>query len=328
MRNKDSRIRTAESAGGKLSNSVAIGLLALLLLASGCNRSEDDRITASTESPPGLNTREAKALSLAATKVLHETDRARRALEGKTPNSAEALRGIERGLTLVHIIENTVPWTKVKTEIKAGELVYRDDVGDGRVFIPISDSLLALDSLVPENGSAASGNPPAAPASDVDPSTALSNIERSELGYVALFLDVSLAKEKLETAATRLRADDEDGASEALLAVQTDAVIFELAEVELPLEDAAANLKLAEYDVSQDRIDAAAVNLTAAAESLKAYELDEGRHADDARHMHTEIDALVDSLGDATDNVHGRDEVEEKIASWWEDIAKWLGPTG
>ena len=60
------------------------------------------------------------AVALAATKVLHEANRARRALQGEASAPQEALRRIEQGLTLVHIIQNTVPWTKVKTEIKAG----------------------------------------------------------------------------------------------------------------------------------------------------------------------------------------------------------------
>jgi hypothetical protein len=300
----------------------------VLLVAAGCNSAKDDRITASTESPPALNAREAKALSLAATKVLHEASRARRALQGDAPKPEEAIRRVEQGLTLIHIIEHTVPWNKVKTEIKAGDLLYRDDKADGGAFIPISDSLLALDELIPTDASTAAANPPDAPASDGDPPENASLIERSELGYVALFLDVSLAKRKLEAAATKLRADDTEGASEVLLAVQTEGVIFELAEVELPLEEAAANLKLAEYDVSEGRMDKAAANLAAAGKALKAYELDEGRHADDARQMHTEINALVESLADATGNARNRGEIEEKIASWWKNIAEWLGSTG
>jgi hypothetical protein len=105
-------------------------------------------------------------------------------------------------------------------------------------------------------------------------------------------------------------------------------VVFDLAEVELPLEEAAANLKLAEYDVSENRIDAASVKLAMASESLKAYELDEGRHADEAREMHIAIDELVDSLGDTTGDVAGRDKAEQTIAGWWEGIAGWLTPTG
>lgn len=328
MENKGSQLRIGKSAGAKLSIVVAIGVVALLLVASGCDRPKNDRITASTEAPRSLNAREAKALSLAATKVLHEANRARRALEGEVPRSDDAIRGIERGLTLVHIIENTVPWTKVKTEIKAGDLSYRDDEADGRMFVPISDSLLAFDTLIPEYRSRASDDSPAVAASDGDPPTEPTLVERSELGYVALILDVSLAREKLETAATQLRADDTDGAIKALLAVETESVIFELTEVDLPLEEAAANLKLAEYDVSEDRIDAAAVNLVTAAEALKVYELAEGRHADDARQMQTQIDTFVESLGDATGNAQGRGELEEKIASCWKEIAGWLGPLG
>jgi len=316
MRDNNRQVRKMTTLSRKLLGFVAVGLSALLLITNGCSGSENDRIKVSTEAPPALNPREAKALSLAATKVLHEASRARRALQGEAPKPEEALRRLEQGLTLIHIIENTVPWNKVKTEIKAGELVYRNDETDNQAFIPISDSLLALDALVPEtDGKAVGGTLPKPPV-----------IERSELGYVALFLDVSLAKEKLETAARQVRADNIQGASESLLAVQTDGVIFELAEVELPLEDAAANLKLAEYDISENLIDAAAVNLTAAAESLEAYELGEGRYAAEARHMHQEIDTLVESLGDSTVSAQGRSGVEEKIAAWWQEIAGWLGP--
>jgi hypothetical protein len=326
MRDKSSQVRQGKVTVRRLLGLVVIGVTALLLVASGCSRSADDRITASTEAPRALNPREAKALSLAATKVLHEASQARRALRGEAPEPTEALRDVLQGLTLVHIIENTVPWTKVTTEIRAGGLSYRDDEADGRIVIPISDSLLAFDALVPETGGTAGSDAQPEPAADANPPPGPPFIERSELGYVVLFVDVSLAKERLETAANQLRTEDMEGASEALLAVQTDAVIFELAEVALPLEEAAANLKLAEYDVSEDRIDAAAVNLTAAAEALKAYELDEGRHADEARHMHQEIDTLVESLSDATGSAQGRNEAEEKIAMWWKGIAEWLMP--
>ena len=43
--------------------------------------------------------------------------------------------------------------------------------------------------------------------------------------------------------------------------------------------------------------------------------------------MRTEINALVESLDDATGSASGQGEIEEKIANWWNDIAEWLGPT-
>jgi hypothetical protein len=231
-------------------------------------------------------------------------------------------------LTLVHIIENTVPWNKIRTEIRAGDLLYRDDETDGRLFVPISDSLLALDELLPEDSSASgSGAPPAPSSGDTSP-VSPSLVERSELGYIAMFLDVSLARAHLEAAATRIRAGDTTGAGEALLAVQTEGLVFEAEEVELPLEEAAANLKLAEHNVAEGQIDFAAKDLAAASEALQAYELGEGRHAEEARQMHKEIEALVESLGDLTGSASGRGEVEEKIANWWKGIAGWLGPKG
>jgi hypothetical protein len=296
----------------------ALGLSALLMVTTGCTNSENDRITASVEAPPGLNPREAKALSLAATKVLHETDSARLALQGEMPRPDEALKDIEQGLTLVQIIENTAPWSKVKTEIKAGELAYQDDGEHELLYVPISDTILTVDELIPAKSGTSEADTPQEPPL----------IERSELGYVALFLDVSLVKEKLETAAKQLREANIEGAGATLLSVPTDGVIYKMAEVDLPLEQAAANLKLAEYDISVDRVDAAEAELKAAADSLKAYELGEGRFAEEARHMHQGIDTLVESLGDATASAQGRNDVEEKIVGWWEEIAEWLGTTG
>ena len=64
------------------------------------------------------------------------------------------------------------------------------------------------------------------------------------------------------------------------------------------------------------------------AKALKVYELAEGRHADDARQLQTQIDTFVESLGDTTGNAQGRGELEENIASCWKEIAGWLGPLG
>jgi len=61
MENKGSQLRIGKSAGAKLSIVVAIGVAALLLVTSGCDRPKNDRITASTEAPRSLNAREANS---------------------------------------------------------------------------------------------------------------------------------------------------------------------------------------------------------------------------------------------------------------------------
>ena len=85
-----------------------------------------DRITSNVEitSEGKLTEGERRALSVAVARMLHHVDRARKDIEKR--DSAAAVKNVEKALTLIRMIDETVPEIHVATTIKTKGQTYQD----------------------------------------------------------------------------------------------------------------------------------------------------------------------------------------------------------
>ena len=306
-------------------------LLVPLLLAGGAIQAADSsRITANTDIKPvvTLSADESRAVSLAAGRILLHTDRARQAIANKDKKTA--LAEINKGLTLVKVIEQALPKYEVTTEIKSGDVVYntKEEVSDS--YVPVFDEQYIEDVVAPvvrakRKSHAASRmkqwkhtgkkakktSPPMAEA--------FSMWRRSSMK-----LNVALAADALALAKEELDSDKTDAADAALAVLQSEGVIFEFDEVELPLLEAADNLKLAELQIGEGNVAAARATLKVASDDLKRYEQITGEsRAKDVRELHHKIDKLIDAMEDREHSGELK-KAGQEIESYWRHVVKWF----
>ena len=306
-------------------------LLVPLLLAGGSVQAADSpRITANTEIKPvvTLSADESRAVSLAAGRILLHTDKARQAISAKDKKTA--LAEIDKGLTLVKVIERALPKYEVTTEIKSGDIVYntREEVSDN--YVPVFDEQYIEDVVAPvvraKRKSHAAGMKQwkhtgkknkrrGSPAVEV-----FSMWRRSSMK-----LNIGLAADALALAKTELEKDKADAADAALAVLQSEGVIFEFDEVELPLLEAADNLKLAELQIGEGKVAAARATLKLASDDLKRYEQITGEsRAKEVRELHHKIDKLIDSMESKNHSGSTLDKSKHEIESYWRHVVKWF----
>ena len=137
-------------------------------------------------------------------------------------------------------------------------------------------------------------------------------------------LNVALAADALALAKEELDSDKTDAADAALAVLQSEGVIFEFDEVELPLLEAADNLKLAELQIGEGNVAAARATLKVASDDLKRYEQITGEsRAKDVRELHHKIDKLIDAM---EDREHSGEltKAGQEIESYWRHVVKWF----
>jgi hypothetical protein len=94
-----------------------------------------------------LTDKEALAVSFAAGRVLQHVENARLAILDKKTD--KALRQVEQGLKLVSIIENTVPKLKVTTDIKSGNISYRNEDEVAQRYVNVFNESYVEDIIMP-----------------------------------------------------------------------------------------------------------------------------------------------------------------------------------
>ena len=145
-----------------LSNAHIMLAVSLALVITGASTAVQatDRITADVKLVPSgqaLSDAEQRAVSFAAGRVLKHVDQARQALAKQ--DKLVALAQIEKGLSLVTIIEQTIPPVQVTATITAGTLQYQDEDQVKRLVVPIYqelDSVSIVEPVVAAKKSAAS----------------------------------------------------------------------------------------------------------------------------------------------------------------------------
>ena len=287
-----------------------VALTGLLAIAPASKAA--DRITSQLNSKctGKLNDSEWRALSLAAGRVLMHADRARNEIAEKKLDMAE--EDVEKGMTLVNIIESAEPRYEVSATIRSGDLVYQDEDKTATAMVPIYDELDRVDLIGPVARAKQQ-----TVTQDNTPGTE-SIVLASELEYTSMDLDVPIAESGLKLADEALKRHDTTTADTALRNVQRS-VVFRYDEADLPLSQAADNLKIAEADFSRGENNAASVALSSASDALKRYEQTAGEtRAAEARKLHQEIDALNKDLD------KNASKASEMVPGWWDRVVAWF----
>lgn len=282
-------------------------------------------ITAETDIKPlvTLTAKESQAMSLAAGRILLHTDNARVAIAIKDKKTA--LNEIEQGLIFLKVVEKSMPKYKVTTTIKTGDVTYSDEDEVSTRFVSVFNEQFIEDVITPV----------------MQAKTKKPKSHRHQHGHKAgrspffedysvwrqttMKLDIVRAANTLSLAKKELEEEHFDNADQALALLQIEGVVFEFDEIELPLTEAADDLKLAQLEVSEGNIDQAQATLKRASDNLKKYESITGEsRAKDVRKLHKEIDDLAKSLVKGGHSESSLDKAGKKIASYWDRVVKWF----
>lgn len=172
-----------------------------------------------------IGNEEWKALSLSAGRMIKHTDQAHLAIVQN--NSSLALEHIAKGLKLAAIIENAIPSVQVETEIKSGDLVYKDSDDVTPLLIPIYNNMFRYDIMAPVMRAKNKG----------DGSAQLTVMEAG-VDYSTEYLNVRTAKTFLESAQRLLNENKFDQADNMLSTLLDRGVSFENVMIEMPLSHA------------------------------------------------------------------------------------------
>lgn len=300
---------------------MAIGVgLATLLAMTGSALADGSVSSSSILQPPPkkLSADEWRAVSLASGRILRHADQAAAALSEK--KNDVALANIAKGLTLVQIVDKIVPVSTVKTEIKAGDLSYRDVDQVKPTFVPIFREYDGVDIVSPvaaQQQKAAAG---AATKPTVSKGVEVPEVTYAGFDYSGVKLNVRLARTDLLQAQDLIKRGDTKAATAALQDIQRDGVIFEFSSFDLPLARTMDNLRLAESELRNKQPVAAKGALMAASDSLKQYEKIAGEsRSGEVQQLQKEIDDAMKNLAQADQG-----DAPKKIQQWWSTVLGWL----
>lgn len=308
---------------------VIAAVLALSLTAQAAEKASP-RITSSTDIKlvAPLTDKEAESVSLAAGRVIIHAEKARLAIIEK--KNKEALKQVDLGLKLIRIIENTMPKRKVTTHIQSGDITYDNEENIAQRYIPIYDEQYLEDIVTPVMQAKTGGHEKVARKNNskkTNKKLALIGPEGdySQWRHTSMKIDVVLAKKMLERAKKNLNAGKTADASVALIVLQDQGIIFRSFSVELPLVEAADNLKLAQMELNEKNHVEALATLKLASDDLKKYETLTGNsRSKDVRALYQEIDKLTGSIKDEKDTKVQMEKSGQQIASWWNRTVKWF----
>ncbi len=298
-------------------------VLAAALFASLPASAESDkaRIIAETDIKPvaTLSAQESQAMSLAAGRILLHTDDARIAIAVEDKDTA--LSEIEQGLTLVKLIETTIPKYKVTTTIRTGDTTYTDEEEVSKRFVQVFNEQYIQDVIAPVvQAKADSLKHPGPEGGDV-PAIA----DYAIWSQSTMKLNIALAGDALTLAKEELQKGHFDNADVALALLQTEGVVFEYSAVELPLTEAADDLKLAQLEVSEGKTDQAQATLKRAYDNLKKYEAISGEsRAKEVRQLNKEINKLSQSLARGDHSESALEKAGKEISSYWDRVVNWF----
>lgn len=284
---------------------------------------------------------ESREVSFAAGRILKHVTQARNAIADHQHDAAS--KNVDQGLKLIEIIDHVLPHYSVKTEIRAGDLVYVDEDDVARTFVTLFDELAHRDIITPvlrakkeaetQAGTAKAEvkkteRTNAVHADDKNPAPAAPVVALEDIDYTAVKLDLRFASRMLEVAKQNLKEKDHKWhlqADAALLALQAGAVIFEYEEVDLPLEQAADNLKLAEGEMRLGRSEEAKVALRVVGDELKQYEKSAGENrAKEVRQVSQELDKLTTELAKGKPSDKRGTELANAISGMWQRVTTWF----
>ncbi len=309
----------------------ALVLAAALLITLPVQAADKSRINAHTniKSAATLSAQESQAVSLAAGRILLHTDKARLAIAEEDKETA--LSEINQGLTLVKLVRHAMPKYKVTTRIEAGDIRYSADDEVSRRYVPIFDEQYIEDVIEPvvqskkkAHGHVKPGERKRATKKGAKPT--LTPLEDFSIWrHSSMKLNIALAAHALDLAKAELERNKSRNADSALAMLQSEGVTFEFDEIEMPLVEAADNLKLAELEISDGKSEEASITLKLASDDLKKYEQITGEsRAKEVRKLHQNIDKLTESLKKGNNSESALEKAKKEIASYWDRARKWF----
>lgn len=305
----------------------AVLMAALLVTVPVQAASDKARIIAETNIKPlvTLTAKESQAVSLAAGRILLHTDNARIAIAAK--DKKMALDEIEQGLRLVKVVDKAMPTYKVTTTIKTGDVTYSDEDEVSTRFVPVFNEQFIEDVIAPVVRARKMEKPKDYHGHKHGHSAGkpMAFEDYSVWRKATMKLDIVEAENALTLAKSELEKGHFDNADLALALLQTNGVVFEFDEIELPLMEAADDLKLAQLEISEGKVEQAQATLKRASDNLKKYERITGEsRARDVRELQKEIDSLSKSLAKGGHSESSLEKVGKTIASYWERVVKWF----
>lgn len=309
----------------------AVVLATALLITLPAQAADKPRISAHTNTKPvaTLSAQESQAVSLAAGRILLHADKARLAIAGEDKETA--LSEIDQGMTLVKVIQHAMPKYKVTTKIEAGDITYSADDEVSRRYVPIFDEQYIEDVIEPVVQSKKKAQNTTKPEGDktatkADTKQTIASLEEFTMWRRSTMrLNIALAAHALDLAKKELDRNKSSNADSALAMLQSEGVTFEFDEIEMPLVEAADNLKLAELEISEGKSEEARITLKLASDDLKKYEQITGEsRAKEVRELHQKIDKLSESLEKGDGSKSTLDKAKKEIASYWDRVRKWF----
>lgn len=317
-----------------MKRNLRLGMFALLALplascyagdtaSSTATKANDSpsRISSSVSTEPAtrLTEEESQEVSFTAGRLLKHVAQARLATSLKEKNKAVA--NVDQALKLVAIIDQVLPHYSMKTQIKAGEHEYNDVEDVTPRYITVFDELSKVDLLAPVAQAKEE-----AKEKDAQPKKmAAPVVSQAELSYTTVRLDLPYTRQMLAQAKASLADNKVEDAGSALLAIQSQGVLVEFAEIDLPLEQAADNLKLAEEELLEGRRDAATTALHAAQDELERYKDQSGdNRAKEVKELQEEIEKLATEMNQGELSKQDSKKHASKAAELWQRMTKWF----
>ena len=281
------------------------------------------RISSKVDVAPAgkLTAEESREVAFAAGRILKHVDQARFAIADK--KKEEALQHVSKAIKLTQIIDNVLPHYKLKTEIKSGDYVYQEEEDVTSRYITLYEELDRFELVAPVMKAKKEAKQKQDAEGAVAPVVAQDTLE-----YTAIRLDYQLTKQMLNLAKEKLGSEDHKDhlqAGAALFAIQTEGVLFEYDAVDLPLAQAADNLKLAEDEMNLGRHDAAKVALRAAADELHRYESTVGANrGKDVKQLQDEINKMTAALDKGKPSSGDTKKHAAAISRMWQRVTNWF----
>lgn len=265
-------------------------------------------------------------LSLAASRVLKHVTQARNALHHKKLDDAKIQ--IQQALKLVAMINSLQPRYAVKTEIKAGDHIYRDEEEVVPQYVVLFTDLEYFDVISPvvdakrQRHAQPHGN--ADKHENVDSAGAWA-IVQEDVRFTTARMNVAFTDQRLHAALKALESGKPQNADEALADLQANAVILELVEADVPLKEAVDYLRIAELQAKAGHIHKAKSALQQASEKLKAYEGTFGiAGSTEVKAMQTEIQRVSAELEKAAASEAERHKLAAAISDCWRKVTGWF----
>lgn len=269
-----------------------------------------------------LTDREAKEVALCGSRIIKHVVQARDALQRQ--DQAAATTHLQQVSKLLAIIDSVLPRYKVTTEIKSGEHVYHDEDEFTTQYITLFEELERRDILTPVAQAKRAAEQKTADRGKADEEGPMA-VTHADVEMSAVRLNLALTHRMLAVAEKLVDEKKFQQADLQLMMLLARGVVFIYDEIDLPLEEAADNLKLAELELKDGRRNEAKAALHVAIDQLKAYEKKVGENrGKEIQALHQEIEKLMKELGEGEATEESNKEHAATVEDWWHQVTMWF----